>query len=264
MVAPASIVTLVGATGTSTAYVVSISGFVVTDGATFDLQPHVTCGASPTININGAGAVYLTYVTDTGVLTQIPAGWLYQYKSYRVTYDSTSAFYVVRDLIQVPGTFTGAVSGTTISGSSAGMPKFRAYRGTSNQAITTSTYTKVQFNAESFDTNSNFDSVTNYRFTPTVAGYYVIGWGVFMVGDPNTLTVAASYLYKNGANAATGSSYRDDDVFDYFASAGSTILYMNGSTDYLEVFCYITGTALPVVTSDAAGTNTHFSGALLA
>jgi hypothetical protein len=44
--------------------------------------------------------------------------------------------------------------------------------------ITSNTFTKVQINTEEFDTNSNFDSTTNYRFTPTVAGYYQVNGSV--------------------------------------------------------------------------------------
>ena len=51
----------------------------------------------------------------------------------------------------------------------------RAYRATSNQtAIPDSTYTKIQFNGESFDPNANFDSTTAYGYTAPKAGYYRI------------------------------------------------------------------------------------------
>ena len=52
-------------------------------------------------------------------------------------------------------------------------PAFSVYRG-SNQSLTSSANTKVQFDAEVFDTASAFDSTTNYRFTPQVGGYYQI------------------------------------------------------------------------------------------
>ena len=44
----------------------------------------------------------------------------------------------------------------------------------SNQTITTSTFTKVQFNNEILDSDSNYDNATNYRFTPTTAGKYFV------------------------------------------------------------------------------------------
>jgi hypothetical protein len=56
-------------------------------------------------------------------------------------------------------------------------PAFSVYS-TANQVTATVTYTKIQLNTENFDTNNNFDSTTNYRFTPTVAGYYQISGAV--------------------------------------------------------------------------------------
>ena len=58
---------------------------------------------------------------------------------------------------------------------SGNMPAFSAY-GNADQVIANTTYTKVQYNVKSspgFDTNSCYDT-SNYRFTPTVAGYYLI------------------------------------------------------------------------------------------
>ena len=56
---------------------------------------------------------------------------------------------------------------------SANTPAFQAYR-SSTQTISGSTWTKVQFNTEIYDTDSDYDNSTNYRFTPTVAGKYYV------------------------------------------------------------------------------------------
>lgn len=50
----------------------------------------------------------------------------------------------------------------------------------SDQSISTSTWTKIQFDSEDYDTDSEFDSTTNYRFTATNAGYYHIDFAVYM------------------------------------------------------------------------------------
>ena len=60
---------------------------------------------------------------------------------------------------------------STISGG----PAFSVQMG-STQSISSGTYTKLQFNTKNYDTNNNFDATTNYRFTPTVAGYYQINF----------------------------------------------------------------------------------------
>jgi microcystin-dependent protein len=83
-------------------------------------------------------------------------------------------------------------------------PAFSAYLNTS-QSITTSTFTKVQINTEEFDTNSNYDNATNYRFTPTVAGYYQVN-GRFSSEVNSTLLVAT--IYKNGVEVKRGMDTR--------------------------------------------------------
>jgi hypothetical protein len=116
-----------------------------------------------------------------------------------------------------------------------GYPAFSAYRG-SSQSINTSTYTKVQFATEDFDTHSAFDAVTNYRFQPTVAGYYQINLQV----TANSMT-ASNYwiaaIYKNGSlyrqNVATCPSNTTSA-----ASMVSAVVFLNGSSDYIEGYTF--------------------------
>ena len=49
--------------------------------------------------------------------------------------------------------------------------KFSVYRNTT-QTVTASAYTKIQFNAKTFDTGNNFDITTNFQFTAPIAGFY--------------------------------------------------------------------------------------------
>jgi len=62
-----------------------------------------------------------------------------------------------------------AVTGTAMV--SGNMPAFSAYANTNQTTSASYVATKVQINTKEFDTNNNFDATTNYRFTPTVAGY---------------------------------------------------------------------------------------------
>lgn len=55
----------------------------------------------------------------------------------------------------------------------------RVYRGTSDQTIGSGSYSKIQFNATSFDTTSSWDS-TNYRFTAPRDGKYLIACTLYM------------------------------------------------------------------------------------
>lgn len=110
-------------------------------------------------------------------------------------------------------------------------PAFSAYN-SSVTSLTPVTWTKVAFQTKEFDTNNNFDSTTNYRFTPTVAGYYQIDTKVGMNNTQNGLIVA---IYKNGSNFKTGTFCYGASVDNCRASVAA-LISMNGSTDYLEVY----------------------------
>jgi hypothetical protein len=127
------------------------------------------------------------------------------------------------------GSVTQTILGTNVAGNG---PAFSAYFAGS-QTVTSGVATKVQINTKEFDTNSNFDAVTNYRFTPTVAGYYQINGCVY----PSTATTnTAVYIYKNG------SSFKFMTVPTSNASAFvSCVIYFNGSTDYVELYVNLTG-----------------------
>ena len=123
-------------------------------------------------------------------------------------------------------------------------PAFSAYANTA-QTITSNVFTKIQFNTEEFDTNSNYDNATNYRFTPTVAGYYQVQASVL----PNTTTTQTAVgIYKNGA------SFKFANITAATVSAVATALIsMNGTTDYLEGYAYLVGTT-PAIAGNQAYT----------
>jgi hypothetical protein len=111
-------------------------------------------------------------------------------------------------------------------------PAFAAYAG-SAQNTTSNVYTKVQFPNEEFDTNSNFDSTTNHRFTPTVAGYYQLNVSVSVNGSPARFAIQ---LYKNGSAYKIITDITCGSGTVPNAIAGSAVVYFNGSTDYVEVY----------------------------
>lgn len=126
-------------------------------------------------------------------------------------------------------------------------PSFSVYS-TIAQTIGT-TPVKIQFNVEEWDTANCFDSTTNYRFTPNVAGYYQVNMWI----RPNNNYAQWTYLYKNGAGYKNifGSSTS-------FSLPLSTMVYCNGTTDYLEVYFY-SATAINTV---PGSTDTWFNGFL--
>ncbi len=118
---------------------------------------------------------------------------------------------------------------------------FSAYLPTADQSITTDVYTKVALTAKEFDVNNSFD-IVNKRFKPAVGGYYLITWTLFCSANAGTLTNAFSLLYKNGAYYKFGTNLYGVATTQ-FISNGATLVYLNGSTDYIELFGYIGGTS---------------------
>jgi hypothetical protein len=124
------------------------------------------------------------------------------------------------------------ITGATITVAATAAPAFSAYLGTL-QSIAQNTFTKVSFNTEEFDTNSNYDSVTNYRFTPTVAGYYQVNTYIsYTTGQGTSETVLS--IYKNGSAI----KQITDALASSYTYGGTVLVYLNGSTDYIEAYTY--------------------------
>jgi len=132
---------------------------------------------------------------------------------------------------------SGAVTGQNY-------PAFMAYLN-GNQNVSDATYTKVNLNAEQLDTNSAFDSSTNYRFTVPSgqAGKYVVSFYV------EGYSSGASQL--RGVNAEirkNGSKYHrirmdtsNNEGFLFNVSASLIIDLAVG--DYIELWGYVNGTS---------------------
>lgn len=133
-----------------------------------------------------------------------------------------------------------------------GIPAFSAWC-SSAISHTGGAPSKIPFQTEEFDTTNAFDSVTNYRFQPLVAGYYQFT-GACQVLSTGSIALA---LYKNGSSFKTldfnGASAANSLV------SGTCIVFMNGSTDYVELF------ATPATTGNTNATqgNTYFQGVLV-
>ena len=142
-----------------------------------------------------------------------------------------------------------AATGTVMV--SGNMPAFSAYP-SAGTSVTASTHTKITFDTENFDTNSNFASS---RFTPTVAGYYQINANIRF--GPTTGTLFLVALFKNGSLGVISGG---NGVSAYVTPCVSAVLYFNGSTDYVEVYGY--QNTAGTISSDS-GTYYNFSGCLL-
>jgi hypothetical protein len=109
---------------------------------------------------------------------------------------------------------------------SSGGPAFSAYI-SSAQTPGTQTYTKLLFQTEEYDTNNNFASS---RFTPTVAGHYQINASALWGAN----TYATIVIFKNGSihkQSGGGAAISAVNI--------SSVVYMNGTTDYIEAYIYL-------------------------
>ena len=152
------------------------------------------------------------------------------------------------NLVTVP-----SVTGTAMV--SGNMPAFSAYL-SSSQNTSSGVATKIQFNTEEFDTNSYYDNATNYRFTPLISGYYQVSSAYFT--NTASLTRANISIYKNGSSFKAGGDYASYSGINVLTVCA--LIYLNGSTDYIEIYSLQTGTS-PQVFAGVA--NTYFQAVLV-
>jgi len=158
------------------------------------------------------------------------------------------------------GTITNSAgSGNIAIGSGvtllSNVPAFEAFL-SATDTISDATATKVEFDTKVFDTDNCYDNSTNYRFTPTVAGKYYVYSSLEIGSDTNTaLDTIAGYIYKNGINYSSLGKVYNANYIRRSVVTLSSIIDMNGTTDYLEMFTYIDVTSgTPTIFIDGART----------
>jgi len=150
---------------------------------------------------------------------------------------------------------TGTILTTATAGVPVNGPAFSATV-TTSQSISNTTNTKLNFTTEVFDSNSAYDAA-NSRFTPTVAGYYQINITITFDNGSNG-TVNSVYVGKNGSPVCR--SWFPSATGQYCGAQVSSVVYLNGSTDYIEAYGFQnTGSAKSTLT----GTDSGFSAALV-
>lgn len=113
-------------------------------------------------------------------------------------------------------------------------PAFGAYTNATLSAPDNSVYT-VALQAEHFDT-ANCYNPANGRFTPNVAGYYMMT-GCVSFNSTDSTKIFTCMLSKNGANIISGSS-AEGGTSIYAVPTVSGLIYMNGTTDYVVLAVY--------------------------
>ena len=109
-------------------------------------------------------------------------------------------------------------------------PAFSAYNNAAT-SLTQNAYTKLAFQVEEYDTASCYDNATNYRFTPNVAGYYTVNGSFQVTTTAGGMKLA---LYKNGSSYKLMGQAEPSSGF----TQGSAQVYLNGSTDYIELYAF--------------------------
>ena len=125
-------------------------------------------------------------------------------------------------------------------------PIFSAYNNASQSA--SSGNNQLVLNTVEFDTASKFNAtgstvggIPAYAFLPNVAGYYIFT-GECRPSATTSLTGSYIEIWKNGASAVRIGFEAAFASTSYNTQGSSSPIYMNGSTDYVQLYAYIAGT----------------------
>lgn len=117
---------------------------------------------------------------------------------------------------------------------------FRVDRGGIQQTgMAVTAFNKINLNNEVFDQDGWFDSAINFRFTPQVGGWYNFNASCFADSISATESPILS-IYKNGTAHLKGNylTLSAGALSSYVAQCGG-LIFLNGSTDYVELFIYL-------------------------
>lgn len=151
--------------------------------------------------------------------------------------------------------------------SNATAPAFSAYSNTS-QTVTTGVNTLITNNTETFDTTNAFNNTGStigtapaYSFNPQVAGYYTI---VAAIRDNTGVDLGKqfiSWIYKNGTFYASQVQGGIGTGLVGVSSIATALVYMNGSTDYVQQYVYTNNTVN--ITTNNSVNYSYFNGILV-
>jgi hypothetical protein len=108
----------------------------------------------------------------------------------------------------------------------------------------------IDWTTEEFDIGGNFFDTTSDQYTPLVSGYYQVACQLTFnsMGDQD---YADAKIYKNGSSVARGVTRQSHSATGSMSILTSKLIYMNGSTDYLQC------AALTPATEELNGNRTY-------
>jgi len=209
---------------------VLMSGRVNGDGS-------VLSGEGFTSSVDGAGAYTITYNTPID-------------KEYVVSLNSSSGavasvygetnnnfkvgFFDINGSVALPNFQFALVSEETIAVGDSGteLPVILKATFSTTSSIPNNAWTPITFDVADVDTNDGLD-VTNKWYKPNVAGYYNVALSTQAGGTG--LTRGISGVWKNDERVQQGTeSYNDAVPISSITSLTNTIVYCNGTTDYIQ------------------------------
>ena len=138
-----------------------------------------------------------------------------------------------------------AISGASLTGMAGNTPYFTASIGVT-QSLPDAVETKLNFSNEIHDSDGCYDPTTNYRFTPTTVGkYFITAYVLLDAGGTNKWHNGQLKIKKNGSGQEAQVWFDD---YNNYAGYGktlsiSTIVDLNGSSDYVELYGYFNVTS---------------------
>ena len=123
-------------------------------------------------------------------------------------------------------------------------PHFRAYRSGNLTNLVSDGWREVICNGEDSDSANYYDGTTG-RYTPQSAGYYQVQFTGSAINFGGQSTASAQQLMygikKNGTGDPVAVNYIDltQAYVQRFTATVSTIVYLNGVTDYVSPYVYV-------------------------
>ena len=139
---------------------------------------------------------------------------------------------------------TGGTTGLTINSNGLVIPKtpiLQVAATNTDQSVSGATDTKVEWETVELDTLSGW-STSNHRYTPTVAGYYLVG-GTLRANLATIVNFISIAVSKNGFDTNDGTdmlrgqfNHQSDTISNGSYPIPTGLIEMNGSSDYIEIY----------------------------
>jgi hypothetical protein len=214
----------------------------------------------------GSGITGGTYYPNTLTLDLESTGSTVSIDNVTGLYISAGTYTSGTSTLNLFNSTGGTISITGITAGSGGAtgltPSDYVVQGklSANQSISANTDVIIQF-VDDFDPQ-NWWNASTYQLTPTIAGYYNIFVGVWLDNPGVTNNQANIQVRKNGNSFVIVQNPLNNVTGQAFEA--SKIVYLNGTTDYIEftIFQGSTG-SVNILQGTANGSGTWFSASLI-